>query len=62
MEPGEFYGHDPEKQLNRSLKMEERLRHTQEQVRQLNTRSNAAVRSAEKIACEMLEYANCHPC
>ncbi|CAM4723698.1 unnamed protein product [Leuciscus chuanchicus] len=32
MEPGEFYGHDLEKQLNRSLKMEERLRHTQEQV------------------------------
>ncbi|XP_056105307.1 dystrobrevin alpha isoform X7 [Rhinichthys klamathensis goyatoka] len=32
LEPGEFYGHDLEKQLNRSLKMEERLRHTQEQV------------------------------
>ncbi|XP_016327672.1 dystrobrevin alpha-like isoform X4 [Sinocyclocheilus anshuiensis] len=26
-----FYGHDLEKQLNRELKMEERLRHTQEQ-------------------------------
>ncbi|XP_039541051.1 dystrobrevin alpha-like isoform X2 [Pimephales promelas] len=32
LEPGEYYGHDLEKQLNRSLKMEERLRHTQEQV------------------------------
>ncbi|XP_051738371.1 dystrobrevin alpha isoform X4 [Ctenopharyngodon idella] len=31
MEPGDFYGHDLEKQLNRELKMEERLRHTQEQ-------------------------------
>lgn len=41
MEPGDFYGHDLEKQLNRELKMEERLRHTQEQdknvlVRYLN--------------------------
>ncbi|KAK7118670.1 hypothetical protein R3I94_022234 [Phoxinus phoxinus] len=32
LESGEYYGHDLEKQLNRSLKMEERLRHTQEQV------------------------------
>ncbi|XP_073686712.1 dystrobrevin alpha [Garra rufa] len=31
LEPGDFYGHDLEKQLNRELKMEERLRHTQEQ-------------------------------
>ncbi|XP_048030092.1 dystrobrevin alpha isoform X6 [Megalobrama amblycephala] len=31
MEPGDFYGHDLEKQLNRELKMEERLRLTQEQ-------------------------------
>lgn len=46
VEPGEFYGHDLEKQLNRELKMEERLRHTQEQdknvlVRQLNIRRPA---------------------
>ncbi|XP_043083070.1 dystrobrevin alpha isoform X9 [Puntigrus tetrazona] len=31
LESGGFYGHDLEKQLNRELKMEERLRHTQEQ-------------------------------
>ncbi|XP_052398649.1 dystrobrevin beta-like isoform X5 [Carassius gibelio] len=31
LESGDFYGHDLEKQLNRELKMEERLRHTQEQ-------------------------------
>ncbi|XP_067290629.1 dystrobrevin alpha isoform X5 [Pseudorasbora parva] len=31
LEPGDFYGHDLEKQLNRDLKLEERLRHTQEQ-------------------------------
>uniref|UniRef100_A0A671MUY9 Dystrobrevin n=1 Tax=Sinocyclocheilus anshuiensis TaxID=1608454 RepID=A0A671MUY9_9TELE len=41
-----FYGHDLEKQLNRELKMEERLRHTQEQdknvlVRHLNIQSEA---------------------
>uniref|UniRef100_A0A673M2N4 Dystrobrevin n=1 Tax=Sinocyclocheilus rhinocerous TaxID=307959 RepID=A0A673M2N4_9TELE len=31
LESGDFYGHDLEKQLNRELKMEERLRHMQEQ-------------------------------
>lgn len=31
LESGDFYGHDLEKQLNRELKMEERLRHTPEQ-------------------------------
>uniref|UniRef100_A0A9J8BIE4 Dystrobrevin n=1 Tax=Cyprinus carpio carpio TaxID=630221 RepID=A0A9J8BIE4_CYPCA len=35
LEAGDFYGHDLEKQLNRELKMEERLRHTQEQDKNL---------------------------
>uniref|UniRef100_A0A673M9Y6 Dystrobrevin n=1 Tax=Sinocyclocheilus rhinocerous TaxID=307959 RepID=A0A673M9Y6_9TELE len=46
LESGDFYGHDLEKQLNRELKMEERLRHMQEQdknvlVRHLNIQSEA---------------------
>uniref|UniRef100_A0A8C1TS31 Dystrobrevin n=1 Tax=Cyprinus carpio TaxID=7962 RepID=A0A8C1TS31_CYPCA len=59
LEAGDFYGHDLEKQLNRELKMEERLRHTQEQDKNLlvrglqrpfyrafQSKNNTAVRSA----------------
>lgn len=49
LEPGEFYGHDLEKQLNRSLKMEERLRHTQEQVRRLyRNQANAVMQPLDQ--------------